>query len=55
VAHLPDDHSAKSFARAQLDRLGIGADLETMSWGTKQVKLPPSRLKTPDTQGPPGS
>jgi transposase len=55
VARLPDGHSAKSFTREQLDRLGIGADLEIMSWGTKQVKLPPSRLKTPDTQRSLGS
>jgi hypothetical protein len=47
VANLPDGQSAKSFTREQLDRLGIGADLEVIPWGTKQVKLPRSRLKTP--------
>ena len=48
VARLPDGHSAKSFTRAQLDRLGLGAELEVIPWGTKQVKLPRSRLRVPD-------
>jgi len=45
VRNLPDKLSAIQFTRNQLDRLGIGADLEKIPWGTKQVKLPPSRLK----------
>lgn len=44
VRNLPNNLSAKEFTRNQLDRLGIGADLETIPWGTKKVKLPPSRL-----------
>jgi hypothetical protein len=46
VRNLPDKQSAIQFTRNQLDRLGIGADIETIPWGTKNVKLPPSRLKT---------
>jgi hypothetical protein len=48
VARLPDGHSAKSFTRAQLDRLGLGAELDVIPWGTKRVKLPRSRLRVPD-------
>jgi hypothetical protein len=32
------------FSRAQLDRLGIGAELSEIPWGSKRFKLPPSRL-----------
>jgi transposase len=45
VRNLPDKQSTIQFTRNQLDRLGIGADLEKIPWGTKQVKLPPSRPK----------
>jgi transposase len=45
VRNLPDKQSAVQFTRNQLDRLGIGADLEVVPWGTKHPKLPPSRLK----------
>jgi hypothetical protein len=45
VRNLPDKQSAIQFTRNQMDRLGIGADIETIPWGTKNVKLPPSRLK----------
>lgn len=45
VRNLPDKQSAIQFTRNQLDRLGIGADVETIPWGTKNVKLPPSRLR----------
>jgi transposase len=45
VRNLPDKQSAIQFTRNQLDRLGIGADIETIPWGTKKVKLPPSKLK----------
>jgi transposase len=44
VRNLPNGVSAKQFVRNELDRLGIGADLQTIPWGTKQVKLPPSIL-----------
>jgi transposase len=33
--------SAREFTRQQLDRLGLGEELETIPWGTKTVKLPP--------------
>ncbi len=45
VRNLPEKQSAIQFTRNQMDRLGIGADIETIPWGTKNVKLPPSRLK----------
>jgi len=45
VRNLPNQMSAKQWTRYQLDRLGIGADLNEIPWGTKTVKLPPSRLK----------
>jgi len=45
VRNLPDGMSAKAFTRHHLDRLGIGANLEIIPWGSKKVKLPPSRLK----------
>jgi len=44
VRNLPGNLSAVQFTRQQLDRLGIGADLECIPWGTKKPKLPPSRL-----------
>ena len=52
VARLPGGQSAKGFTREQLDRLGIGADLEVIPWGTKQVKLPKSRLTNKDGPAP---
>jgi len=45
VRNLPNKQSAIQFTRNQLDRLGIGADLETIPWGSKTFKLPPSKLK----------
>jgi transposase len=36
--------SAKDWTRRELDRLGIGRDLQEIPWGTKKVKLPPSTL-----------
>jgi hypothetical protein len=30
--------------RSQMDRLGIGQDLQVLPWGSKKVKLPPSTL-----------
>jgi transposase len=44
VRNLPNGVSAKQFVRNELDRLGIGAELSIIPWGTKKVKLPPSRL-----------
>ncbi len=45
VRNLPEKQSALQFTRNQLDRLGIGADLEKIPWGSKTFTLPPSRLK----------
>jgi hypothetical protein len=45
VKNLPEGQSALQFTRSQLDRLGIGQDLETLPWGSKTFRLPPSRLK----------
>jgi transposase len=45
VRNLPGKQSAVQFTRNQLDRLGIGMELERIPWGTKHPKLPPSRLK----------
>jgi hypothetical protein len=36
---------AKEWTRKELDRLGIGRELQVIPWGTKKVKLPPSSLK----------
>jgi hypothetical protein len=44
VKNLPDGQSALEFTRAQLDRLGIGAELSEIPWGSKRFKLPPSQL-----------
>jgi transposase len=44
VKNLPDGQSALIFTRKQLDRLGIGADLKEIPWGTMYHKLPPSRI-----------
>ncbi len=44
VANLPEGQSAKGYTRAQLDRLGLGAELTEIPWGTKRVKLPPSHV-----------
>lgn len=43
VKNLPDGQSALEFTRAQLDRLGIGAELTEISWGSKRFKLPAPR------------
>ena len=45
VKNLPEGKSAKTFTREQMDRLGIGRELTVIPWGSKRVKLPPSRLK----------
>ena len=46
VSNLPKGTSARAFTRQQLDRLGIGQNLEVLPWGGRKVKLPPSQLKT---------
>ena len=37
--------SAKAWTRRELDRLGIGKDLQVIPWGSRMVKLPPSSLR----------
>ena len=49
VKNLPDGQSAIQFTRNQIDRLGIGANLERIPWGSKTFKLPPSKLSAPET------
>lgn len=44
VSNLPEGMTALQYTRNQLDRLGIGQDLERIPWGTKRFKLPPSTL-----------
>ncbi len=43
VHNLPDHHSAKSFTRMWLDRLGLGQDVERIKWGSKWVRCRPQR------------
>jgi transposase len=50
VRNLPEQQSAVQFTRAQLDRLGIGREVERVPWGTKSPKLPPSALPPPPSQ-----
>jgi hypothetical protein len=42
--NLPQGQSARAFTREQLDRLGLGKDLQEIYWGAKARKLPPSKL-----------
>jgi len=44
VRNLPEGQSALVFTREQLDRLGIGKDLQEIPWGSIHRKLPPSKL-----------
>ena len=44
VRNLPKGQSAVAFTREQLDRLGIGRDLQEIPWGSKPHKLPRSKL-----------
>jgi hypothetical protein len=37
--------SAKEWVRLEMDRLGIGREINEFRWGSKTVKLPPSKLK----------
>jgi len=36
MRNLPDNLSAGEFPRSQLDRLGIGAKLQSIPWGSKR-------------------
>jgi len=53
--HRPQGQTAAQFARIRLDRLGLGSELTSISWGSKKpIPLPPSSLKkersdVPDT------
>lgn len=49
VRNLPEGQSALGFTRQQLDRLGIGAELTELPWGSKTFKLPPSTLNQQTT------
>ncbi len=40
--------SATQYTRQQLDRLGIGQEVTHIPWGSKQFKLPPSKLAQAD-------
>jgi transposase len=44
VKNLPKGQSALAFTRLQLDRLGLGMDLQEVPWGKTHHKLPPSKL-----------
>jgi transposase len=44
VRNLPKGQSASAFTREQLDRLSLGKDLQKISFGSKLIKLPPSKL-----------
>ena len=44
VKNLPQGQSAPTFTRKQLDRLGLGRDLQCVRSGAKSVILPPSSL-----------
>ncbi|MFN8465379.1 MAG: transposase [Caldilineaceae bacterium] len=44
VRNLPDGLTALGYTRRQLDRLGIGAELTHIPWGSKAFRLPPSQL-----------
>jgi hypothetical protein len=46
VRNLPDGLSARAYTRRELDRLGLGAEITKIPWGTKHVHLPPSQLST---------
>ena len=44
IRNLPKGQSAPAFTRQQLDRLGLGKDLQQISFGSRLIKLPPSKL-----------
>jgi hypothetical protein len=45
--NLPKGMSGRAFARAHLDRLGIGQELQAVAVGKKSLSLPPSSLLLP--------
>jgi len=46
--HRPEGQTPAQYVREQLDRLGQGADLTTIRWGSRTIPLPPSRLSEED-------
>ncbi len=46
VRNLPGGMSALRWTRHQLDRLGLGAEVKEIPWGSKVFKLPPSEMVT---------
>jgi transposase len=44
----PDAQTAGEYARQQLDRLDIGADLDAIQWGNRTISMPPSNLAVAD-------
>jgi len=44
VRNLTDKQPVLTFTRDQLDRLGVGKDLKKIPWGSKRIKLPPSKI-----------
>jgi transposase len=44
IRNMPKGQSAPVFIREQMDRLGIGKDLQKISSGSTFIKLPPSKL-----------
>jgi transposase len=45
-ANRPQGQSTAAYVREQLDRLGLGARLQSIAWGQRTIQLPPSRLVT---------
>jgi len=45
VKNFSNGVSAKAFTRQQPDRLGLDQKLKVIPWGSKKVKLPPSKEK----------
>jgi transposase len=43
-AHRPNGQPIAAYVRDQLDRLGLGGDLESIQRGKRTIKLPPSSL-----------
>lgn len=46
--HRPKGQTPAQYVREQLDRLGQGADVTAIRWGSRIIPLPPSRLGTED-------
>jgi len=44
--HRPKGQTPAQYVREQLDRLGQGADVTAIRWGSRTIPLPPSRLGT---------